>query len=339
VKVLVVRLSSIGDVVHTTPMVAALIDAGHEVAWAVEPPAAPLVASLKGLAHTFILPKASAYDWNDRFRLARILRDFGPDVAIDAQGLWKSAFWTWLSGAPRRIGWMSDHRREASSSVMLTETVTCNTDDVHIIDQHHALLIGLGIDERGSREFPYVLPPEALTMAEEYRATIGNPLAFIAPGGGWENKLLPPEAWGQVAKGLADARLAPIVLWGPGEEALADAVVSASEGTARRAPATTVLELAALARISRLFLAADTGPLHIAGAMGAPLVAVFGPTDPARNGPWSAEDAVVRRIPSCAPCHKRACETHQDIMKTIPASAVLEAASRRLASSSERTSS
>ena len=115
-KVLVVRLSSIGDVVHTTPMVVALVKAGHEVAWAVEPPAAPLVASIKGLAHTFILPKASAYDWNDRFRIARTLRDFNPDVAIDAQGLWKSAFWTWLSGAPRRIGWRSDHRREASSS-------------------------------------------------------------------------------------------------------------------------------------------------------------------------------------------------------------------------------
>jgi ADP-heptose:LPS heptosyltransferase len=71
VKILVVRLSSIGDVVHTTPMVAALIDAGHEVAWAVEPPAAPLVATIPGLSQTFVLPKASAYDWNDRFRLAR----------------------------------------------------------------------------------------------------------------------------------------------------------------------------------------------------------------------------------------------------------------------------
>lgn len=335
-KILVVRLSSIGDVVHTTPMVAALIDAGHEVAWAVEPPAAPLVSTIPGLSQTFVLPKASAYDWNDRFRLARILRDFNAEVAIDAQGLWKSAFWTWLSGAPRRIGWMADHRREASSSVMLTETVNCLPADIHVIDQHHALLIGLGIDERGTRQFPFVLPGDAAAMAAAYRETLGNPLALIAPGGGWENKLYPPELWGQVAKGLADLRLAPVVLWGPGEADLADAVVQASGGAARRAPETSLLELAALTRVSRLFLAADTGPLHIAGAMGAPIVALFGPTDPARNGPWGEGDEVVRKIPTCAPCHKRNCEIHHEIMRKIQPATVLEAAARRLASSADR---
>lgn len=336
-KTLVVRLSSIGDVVHTTPMVAALIKAGHEVAWAVEPPASPLVTSIKGLARTFILPKASTYDWNDRFRVARVLRDFHPDVAIDAQGLWKSAFWTWLSGAPRRIGWVFDDRREPSSSVMLTETLACEAADVHVIDQHLALLSGFGIDKRGSREFPYVLPGDALRLAADFRATLGNPIALISPGGGWANKLYPAQMWGQVARGLADMNLAPVVMWGPGEEELAGAVTEASGGTARRAPRTTVLELAALAQAARLFLAADTGPLHIAGAMGVPLVAVFGPTDPARNGPWLSEDEVVRQTPACAPCHKRSCAIHETIMKQIPVSAVLEAASRRLASSTDRT--
>ena len=317
-------------------MVAALIEAGHEVAWAVEPPAAPLVATIKGLSQTFVLPKASAYDWNDRFRIARTLRDYNPDVAIDAQGLWKSAFWTWLSGAPRRIGWMADNRREASSSVMLTETVACTLEDVHVIDQHHALLVGLGIDDRGSREFPFVLPEEAIAMAAEYRASVGNPMALLSPGGGWENKLYPPQLWGEVANGLAALQLAPVVLWAPGEEELAGQVIEASGGVARRAPASSVLELAALAKDCRLFLAADTGPLHIAGAMGAPLVAVFGPTDPARNGPWSKDDEVVRRIPACAPCHKRSCDTHGDTMKKILPATVLEAATRRLASSADR---
>lgn len=317
-------------------MVAALIEAGHEVAWAVEPPGAPLVASIKGLGPTFVLPKASAYDWNDRFRLARTLRDYGADVAIDAQGLWKSAFWTWLSGAPRRIGWMADNRREASSSVMLTETVACTAEDIHVIDQHHALLIGLGIDDRGSRDFPYVLPEEAQAVAASYTESVGNPLALIAPGGGWENKLYPAELWGQVARGLADMRLAPVVLWGPGEEELAGAVIEASGGTAKRAPATSILELAALAARCRLFLAADTGPLHVAGAMGAPLVGVFGPTDPARNGPWAKGDEVVRRVPACAPCHKRNCDTHRDTMGKIKPDAILEAATRRVSASSGR---
>jgi ADP-heptose:LPS heptosyltransferase len=330
-RILVVRLSSIGDVVHTTPMVASLIEEGHEVAWAVEPPASPLVQSVRGIGHVFVLPKASAYDWNDRFRLARDLRDYNADVAIDAQGLWKSAFWTWLSGASRRIGWMADSRRESSSSVMLTETVACTPSDVHVIDQHHALLVGLGIDDRGQRVFPYVLPEDAIARAAEFEATISNPLAVISPGGGWQNKLYPPDLWGEVAKGLAAMNLAPVVVFGPGEESLADTVVEASGGTARRAPATSVLELAALTKRARLFLAADTGPLHIAGAMGAPLVGVFGPTDPARNGPWSSDDEVVRKVPACAPCHKRNCDTHQDTMKKILATTVLEAASKRLA--------
>ncbi len=335
-KILVIRLSSIGDVVHTTPMVAALIGAGHEVAWAVEPPAAPLVASIGGLGSTFVLPRAAEFEWDDRFRLARRLRDFLPEVAIDAQGLWKSAFWTWLSGAPRRIGWSATSRREGWSSMMLTDEVDLGPQDVHVIDRHHALLAGLGIRSHGLREFPFVLPEAARSRAAEIQASFTRPVALIAPGGGWGNKLYPAHRWGEVASGLARLDLAPLVLWGPGEEKLAETVVEASSGTAARAPATTVLELAALARVCRLFLAADTGPLHIAGAVGAPLVGVFGPTDPARNGPWSPDDEVIREIPACAPCHKRNCEVHRDVMGTIRTTAILEAATRRLARLKER---
>ena len=112
-------------------------------------------------------------------------------------------------------------------------------------------------------------------------------------------------------------------------------MVAASSGTARRAPQTSILELAALARVAKVFLAADTGPLHVAGAVGASLVGVFGPTDPARNGPWAKADEVVRRTPPCAPCHKRQCEIHKDTMARISPSSILEAAVRRLAHPSE----
>lgn len=338
-RVLIIRLSSIGDVVHTTPMAAALIEAGHEVGWAVEPPAAPLVQSIRGLHRTFVLPKASAYDWNDRFRLARALRDYRPDLSIDAQGLWKSAFWTWLSGAPRRIGWIADQRRESSSSVMLTDTVPCMPDDVHVIDQHLALLAAIGLESHGARSFPFVLPAEARDMAAQFRATSPLPLALISPGGGWANKLYPASLWGEVARGLLALNVTPVVVWGPGEEALAAQVAAASRGAARIAPMTGILELAALAAEARIFLAADTGPLHIAGAMGTPLVALFGPTDPARNGPWSPEDVVVRKAPPCAPCHKRDCVVHEHIMSRIPVGEVLQAAASRLASSEARAAS
>ena len=169
-------------------MVAALIAAGHEVAWAVEPPAAPLVESIRGLSATFVLPKAAEFDWNDRFRLARSLRDFKPDAAIDAQGLWKSAFWTWLSGASRRIGWAAESRREGWSSVMLGEGVACAAEDIHMIDRHHALVAPLGVP-------PTAGPDDLLGRIEEWRMAgatalhvgIGAGSVFMA--GAWSSFL------------------------------------------------------------------------------------------------------------------------------------------------------
>ena len=104
-------------------------------------------------------------------------------------------------------------------------------------------------------------------------------------------------------------------------------------GTATRCFATTLRECVALCRRARLVVAADTGPLHIACAVQTPVVALFGPTDPERNGPFSPADRVVRRVPSCAPCHKRECERHAGIMAGLPVEEVLAAIDARLAAS------
>jgi ADP-heptose:LPS heptosyltransferase len=129
---------------------------------------------------------------------------------------------------------------------------------------------------------------------------------------------------------LRERGLTPLVTWGPGEEGLADRVVAASSGAARRCFATTLLEYVALARRARLVVAADTGPMHLAAAVGTPVVALFGPTDPARNGPFAAADEVVRRVPACAPCHRRQCPRHEGVMDGIEAGVVAGAALRRL---------
>jgi ADP-heptose:LPS heptosyltransferase len=121
------------------------------------------------------------------------------------------------------------------------------------------------------------------------------------------------------------------VSWGPGEEALAERVVAASGGTAVRSFPTTLLDYVEIARRARLVVAADTGPLHLACAVGTPVVALFGPTDPARNGPFAAEDVVVRRAPPCAPCYSRTCVRHAGVMDGIAVAEVLGAAERRLA--------
>jgi heptosyltransferase I len=107
-------------------------------------------------------------------------------------------------------------------------------------------------------------------------------------------------------------------------------VVQASAGTAQRCFPTTLLEYLELARRARLVVAADTGPLHLACAVHTPVVGIFGPTDPARNGPFSPRDITVRRTPLCSPCHKRHCSVHEGVMEAVETSEVLAAVERRL---------
>ena len=154
---------------------------------------------------------------------------------------------------------------------------------------------------------------------------------MINPGGGWASKLWPAASFGTVARGIAARGIVPVVTWGPGEESLANAVVAASRHTAVLCFPTTLLEYVEVARRARIVVAADTGPLHLACAIGAPVVGVFGPTDPARNGPFGADDLTVRRQPLCAPCHRHRCAMHEGVMNAIPPSEVLAAVDRRLA--------
>ena len=154
--------------------------------------------------------------------------------------------------------------------------------------------------------------------------------ALLSPGGGWPGKLWPAERYGSLAAGLRERGLERLVAWGPGEELLADRVVAASHGAARKAFPTSLLELAELARRARVVVAADTGPLHLACAVRTPVVGLFGPTDPSRNGPFSPQDVVVRRTPLCSPCHRRRCRVHEGVMEAINVEEVLRALDRRL---------
>ena len=132
---------------------------------------------------------------------------------------------------------------------------------------------------------------------------------MINPGAAWPNKRWPADRLGAVARHLRDRHSLPsAVLWGPGEEAAAHAVVQASAGAARMAPPTGLKDLIALARHAKLIVSGDTGPLHIAAAVGVPAVALFGPTDPLRNGPWDSRDISISRYDSCGCHYKRQCQ-------------------------------
>jgi len=337
VRALVVRLSSIGDVVHTLPVLAALQRHGWEAGWLVEPPSRPLLDDNPGLAEVVAAPSRRAFGFGRALAALRALRRGRYDAALDFQGLWKSAAWARLSGARRAVGWGRGSRREPSSAALLHETF--GRDDAgHVIDKNLELLRSVGIDAVGTREFPLPYKADAVARVDRGLAGIADPVAILNPGGGWPSKLWPAERFGELAKGLRALGLAPLVTWGPGEQALAERVVAASGGRARRSFETTLVDFVELARRERIVVAADTGPLHLACAVGTPVVALFGPTDPSRNGPFSREDEVVREVPACAPCYSRTCPVHPGVMDDIPVEAVLAAATRRLAVAREQDS-
>ncbi len=335
-RVLVVRLSAIGDVVHTLPAAAALAGAGHAVLWAVQPAAFALVDRNPAVAGAVPIPARRGASRTALASSLRALRAARPDVALDFQGLWKSALWARASGAPRRVGFAGSARREPLSALLLSERLAPPAGVRHVVDKNLALLAALGLDAVGTRHFP--LPPTEREAARVGRgfaeldlATEGaaKPL-LLHPGGGWPGKLWPPERYGALARALAPRGLACLVTWGPGEEELAERAVASSEGHARKCFPATLLELVALARSASGMVGGDTGPLHLAAAAGAPVVALFGPTDPERNGPWNPADRVVARRPPCFPCHRRACPRHAGVMAEIPVEEVAAAVVARL---------
>jgi heptosyltransferase I len=336
-KALVVRLSAIGDVVHTLPAVAALRRGGWSVGWAVEPLARVLLEKNPAVDQVLGLPSARRFRFRDARAAAKALRHARYEVALDFQGLWKSAAWARLSGARRVLGYGRAWRREPASALFISERIALPAEAVHVIDKNLALLRGLGIDAVGKREFP--LPDtatEAARVERELAAAGLESFVVLNPGGGWASKLWPAERFSALAAKLRDRGLPSLVTWGPGEEALADRVVAASGGASIRSFPTSLLEYVEIARRAKLVVAADTGTLHLACAIGTPVVGLFGPTDPLRNGPFAPADLTVRSVPPCAPCHRRVCPTHESVMDGIPVDEVLAAIDLRLRAESTR---
>lgn len=336
-RALIVRVSAIGDVVHTLPALAALTRAGWEVDWLVEPLARPIVEGNPLVSRAIPAPRARRLNVAAALATRRQLRERGYDVALDLQGLWKSAAWTRLARARRAIGLAADSRREPSSAVLVRERVSTDARVVHVIDVHLSVLSALGIAALGLRSFPLPAAPQAAPAVDAGLAALGGArFAILNPGGGWESKLWPAESFGALARAVRERGLVPLVTWGPGEEGLADRVVGGSGGAAVRCFPTSLLEFVELARRARVVVAADTGPLHLACAVGTPVVGLYGPTDPARNGPWSAADVTVRRTPLCSPCHRRRCDLHEGVMAAIAPDQVVAALDRRLALAESR---
>ena len=325
---LIVRLGALGDVIHAVPAAAALRKAfpSAGIDWLVDARHRDIVDLVTAIDRAIPLESPTMAGWTAALKG---LRQTAYDIAIDLQGLMKSAVLARASGAARVVGFSIWHLREKTARPFYSDAH--DAEGAHVIRKNLRLLRAVGVEDDDIR-FPFAdVPSQALDDLRN-RIPPDRAFALINPGAAWPNKRWPPERFGELATFLRDeCGLTPVVLWGPGEEGLADTVVAASSSAAIAAPPTRVADLVALARASALVVSGDTGPLHIATAVGAPTVSLFGPTDPERNGPFAPDDVVVSRYEACGCHYDRRCNQQPEwCLGQVGVAEVCAAVQRRL---------
>lgn len=331
---LIVRLGSLGDVIHAIPVAAALRRHFEHarVDWVVDPRYVELLNLVTCVDRRIPFDPRAVRRASGRatFRQTlRELRDVHYDAAVDLQGLLKSAVLARLVRARKTIGFPKAHLREPMARFFYTETPSPG-EATHVIFKNLALLAPLNVIERQVR-FPIAIPDTPTVNV--VRGRLGaDGYAVINPGAAWPNKRWPAERFGALARGIQDEfGLRSLVLWGPGEQELAQAVVAVAGGAAEASPPTSVTDLVGISHHARLMISGDTGPLHIAGAVGTPVVALFGPTFPERNGPWDEQDVTLSRVAQCVCHYERRCRKPVPCINDIDVAEVLSAVRQRMA--------
>jgi lipopolysaccharide heptosyltransferase I len=301
-RFLIIRLSSIGDIVHALPAAAALAETfpQAQIHWVVEKRHALLLDGNPHLHRILVLDTlgwrkhlTSSATWHEIRNGVGDLRRTRYDAAIDFQGLWKSAAVAWLSRARHRIGFTAPGLREPSAGVLYTQRVT-PPEHGHVVEENLALVEQLGAHtERWQFPLPRNEQDDAYIEKQLAVFDSGN-FIIVNPCGGWRSKCWAPENYASLIREWAGARSEPILLTGsPSEEPVIREILQSAGASCARYMPTTIVQFIALARRARLFLGGDTGPMHLAAAVGTPMVGIFGPTDPVRNGPFAADDIAL----------------------------------------------
>jgi heptosyltransferase-1 len=349
-RILIVRTSAMGDIIHAMPAVSALrrLWPNALIGWAIEERWAPLLTSrprelaahpfrgreqpLVDVVHFVNLKRwrSSPFSSTTRRELAalrRELRSQSYDAAVDLQGAIRSAVLAKMSRAHQRVG--EARPREYPARWWFTEKVV--TYGRHVIEQDCEVVSALAGQPLSLSLTEFPRSSEAERWAIEL-VPDSAPYAILNPGAGWGAKCWPAERYGSVAHTLSRNGMKVLVNVGPGESDLGAQVVHTSGGVAK-AVECSLQQLIALTRGAALFIGGDTGPMHLASAMHVPVVGIFGPTDPQRNGPLNTPNIVLRR-PESKRDHTRRSEPEGGLL-TITVEEVAEAASRLLAIGSE----
>ncbi|MEW6388811.1 MAG: lipopolysaccharide heptosyltransferase II [Thermodesulfobacteriota bacterium] len=329
------KLSALGDVLQALPTLEALRAAYPQarITWLVETAYAPLLQGHPALDEVWPAPRlrlgqeGAGRDLATVMRLIRRLRSQPFDLVIDLQGLLKSAIWVALAKSPRKLGY--NGTREGSYLV-LTERLAPYDPEAHAVWRYLNVAHYLGA--------PPTLPRFRLSWATDVDTNkvitidAARPQVVLHPGARWITKLWPTILWAQLADWLNLGKGCDVIITGSGtDRPLVAAIIEQMQGKAiNLAGRTSLKELAALMRQAALAVTTDTGPMHLAAALGIPVVALFGPTAPWRTGPFGEGHAIVRLELECSPCFKRRCPEPR-CLTALPVETVQTACEKTLA--------
>jgi len=306
-RILIVKLGAVGDCLHA--MIALRVLRRHlpnaVLGWVVETKSEQVVAGNPDLNHLHVWRRKETSRllkegrlgaaWRSIHEVVEEIREVGYDTAIDFQNLFKSGFFARRSGAITRIGFA---RLREANFLFTNRRVQPRPDEIHMVRRYLALLRPLGIEENGfPPAVPVVVPKQDHAVIDEFFAAKvpeGRPVVAFNPAASLPRKLWPAQRFAEVADRLAEThRIVPLVIWGPGEEGLVAEFRSHAKSPVWTAPRTTLKELAYLLARCTLYVGNDSGPMHLAAAMGCAVVGLFGPTDPRRVAPWTPRAVCV----------------------------------------------
>ena len=338
-RILLVKLSSFGDVLHALPTLEALRDAypHAHITWLVEAAYAPLLTGHPALNGVWIAPRlrpAEFFSGSNPAALRRLVQQLRTrpfDLVVDVQGLLKSAVWVALARSPRKVGY--DRTRELSY-LPLTERVPPFDPEAHAVRRYLNLAHYLGAPPTPPR-FRLGLDT-AVDISALIPAEADRPLAVLHPGARWTTKLWPPASWAHLAQWFHGQGFQVAVTGSAADRELAaDITAQCRAPLLNLAGSTSLAQLAGILRKARLAVTTDTGAMHLAAALGTPVTALFGPTAPWRTGPFGDGHQVVRLGLACSPCFKRQCPDPRCLNDLSPE--LVEAACEKILSKAEIT--
>jgi heptosyltransferase I len=338
-RILIVRLSSLGDILHTLPALAGLRAAypNARIDWLVAKKCEFLLSAVRGINTIHVLDTSSLLHfppdvtaWRSFVNLIRNLREVRYDYSFDFQGLLKTALLGAVSRTATRWGFSGDLVRERPAHWFYLKTLAKPKTPVHVVALNQMLAqLGGALPAPVCCDFK-VSESDRLYVDSILKEKRLHDFIVINPGGGWPTKRWKPERYGALAEKIrAELGLPVVVTTGPGEEILYRLIEDRGKNADLFHFPISFLQLIPLLKQARMFIGGDTGPFHLACALGAPTVGIFGPTLPVRNGPWQESDETVFHPLPCSACHARICATGNECMD-ISMEEVYSAVMRRL---------